>query len=475
MVIKYNVDKNYRLEITVSKECYTVKPIRDNEADKYPANTPRVSSIRWKETNLTVDEFAGIVERGGCFCPIFNHDNGYIARKRDKFKLQWYIGIDCDGMPMPLEEFLALLPIPPSIAYRTPSDGVKGNMYRLFYFLDNPLTSEKEVKGRYYGLLEELGVSQLIRDNCGGQCNRYFNGAYNHKPIVNYTVLQTDTIPQVVFEKTKGGKAEVRKEMPDDFPIDETFASNFRSETLSSFLNLYGLQYGYYNTSTPLEYNTETGIASLPEDYVEIRGTVRKGKLLKVQDGYRHKTLAVVALKLVKLNREMPIEQLIYALARHASDNFDLSDRNITADKIIGIAQWAMKHATEIHIKKDGRKFRASRAVAVKKGKSVQKLIGEELARRKDEQVGMYFDPLKTDKENIALLKANGVAVGSAYLKGFRERHNCTVYETRLTAISGMYSNGVSDKDIMSALCISKPTLYKFKRIIFGKKNRTSP
>ena len=471
MAIQYTKDKDWLISVSTSKQCYHTKPIKDSDKDKFPEGTPTISSIRWEETSISIDEFAELIERGGCFCALFEHEGDYISRSKKKFKLQWYLGVDCDKMPMDFDEFLPKLPVPPTVAYRTPSDGVDGNRYRLFYFLDCPLTTEKEVKEKYYGLLEELGIEELIKDNCGGQCNRYFNGAYGRKPIVNYTILQTDTIPNIVVETEKEVvKSKERKPAQDDLPIDEKFLHDFRSMRYGQFLLVY-CQYEFYRTVTPIEFNPITGIAELPEDYAELKPVYVHGRIAKVADGYRHKVLAVTALKLLQINEGMCIEQLIYAMTRHAVENFDLTDGKVVPDTIVGVAQWAMKKRGEIHIKKDKRKFRVSGEVAMAQGKTIQKLIGEENQRRKDAEITPYFNPLLTDKENIAELKEHKISASADFLRGYRRRHNCTLSDARLSAIRDMYNEKKKDKEIMDTLGISKPTLYKYKRIVKGKKS----
>ena len=467
-MINYRKDKDWRISVSVSKEFYKVKPIKDGDKDKFPAGTPTISSIRWVEESISIDEFAELIGKGGCFCALFEHDGDYISRSKNKFKSQWYLGVDCDCMPMDFDEFLPKLPIPPTIAYRTPSDGVDGNRYRLFYFLDCPLTSEREVKEKYHGLLEELGVEKLIKDNCGDQCNRYFNGAYGRKPVINYTILQTDTIPSVVVETERKSEKKVMKPAPDDLPIDEKFLNDFRSMRFGQFLLEY-CQYEFYRTVTPIDFNPTTGIAELPEDYCEIKPVYRSGKLMKVEDGYRHRALTQTALKLVKINEGMPIEQLIYALTRHAVENCDLTDGKITPDTIIVMAQWAMKKRGEIYVKRDKRKFRVSGEVAMAQGKTIQKLIGEENQRRKDAIVAPYFEPTRTDRANRLLLQEKGIAVSIDFLRGYRKRNNCSIASARLSAIKALYSKGKRDKEIMQLLDITKPTLYKFKKVIFGE------
>ena len=471
MAIQYTKDKDWRMKVSVSKQCYEIKPIRDEEKDKYPEGTPTISSIRWVEANVSIDEFADLIERGGCFCGLFYHSGNYISRSKQKFKAQWYIGIDCDNMVMDFDEFLPRLPIPPTIAYRTPSDGVGGNRYRLIYFTDAPLATEQEVKGKYIGLLEELGIENLIKDNCGGQCNRYFNGAYSRKPVVNYTILQTDTIPCVVVETEKPApKHRERKAVQDDLPVDPKFLNDFRTMKYSQFLLEY-CQYGGYRVATQLDFDPNTGIAYLPDDYVEIKPIYRKGVLKKAEDGHRHKVLTVTALKLLKVNDGMTMEQLIYAIAQHAVENIDLSDGKVTPETILGIAQWAMKRRDTISVKQDKRKFRVSQEIAMEQGKTIQKLIGEETTRQKDAEIAPYFNPLLTDKGNVAVMKEKGISVSVDFLRGYRHRHDCTLSNARLSAIRDMYNEKKKDKEIMDTLGISKPTLYKYKRIVKSKKS----
>ena len=106
------------------------------------------------------------------------------------------------------------------------------------------------------------------------------------------------------------------------------------------------------------------------------------------------------------------------------------------------------------------KKFQVPDSLVLETGLS-KKTISEEYKRIvKDKQIFYFFDGLKTDKENIAILKENGVSVSPAYLKSFRERHSLDRRTLQLQMIESSLKEGLSVKEIISRLGITRKSYY---------------
>lgn len=472
-MIKSYENKDFNFPVSISIKGYEGKP----------AN---IWAIYYGEQQPTIYGLAVYINNGHCFCGLFHHQGEILKaseRKTENFIASYFIGIDCDDMNVSLIDFVSALPIPPTIAYNTPRNGKDGlYRYRLIYVLSRPTTTEKEHNEKYNGLLYELGINEMIKDNCGGQCSRYFNGSKDSDPIINYTVLDTDTIPNRYTETTTKPKT---KQKTVTTATDERlgnkpnyiyknggagFLNDFYKMSNSDFLKAYAPIYGSWKRETELQFN-ENGIAYLPDDYkaIEIyftRDEQGKAKPLKVQQGHRDKCLYSQAILIRLINPFITLEGLIYALWEMVTAYYDNSDKELTkklihkkAEQILSIPADELTHSY-----KAKQMFKVSTEYAEQTGISKQKLAADERTRQHDKQISLYFDGLKTDKDNLKVLKENGVKVTDNYLKAYRERTNQRLKDLRVKKITELKQQGLTDKEIYKSLGISEKTFYNLKK-----------
>lgn len=413
--------------------------------------------------SVTLPELCDYISSGYNFTGIFSKPvKG--SPKKETFVESPYIGIDCDNMKVSMTDFCESLPIKPSIAYTTPSNmktikGVfKGYRFRLIYLLSETLKSEKEVKNKYYGLLNLLHIDNVIKDNCGSSCARYFNGSKGCELIKSDTVLNPDEIPVIEKEKT----VTVTRELVYETDSSDVFLKEYFSTPVPEFLLKYSSDYGDYKRRTDVTPN-EYGIEELDESYCEIslnRCISRDGYIKKIKEGDRTKTLFAIGCSLRYINPSIDFKGLLYALTEFVFSYFENTDGQCNR-------RWIVRQTRAILKVKDvqnrfftKKKFQVPDSLVLETGLSKKTLSEEYKRTMKDKQIFYFFDGLKSDKENIAVLKENGVSVSPAYLKSFRERHNLVRRTLQLERIESFLKEGLSVKEIISRLGITRKSYY---------------
>ena len=460
MVTISTTTNSKRYYISISDQHYTHKPTEYEVA--HTTYTPKA---------VTPEELLNTyILNGHSFTGIFDGDLKGSGRIKD-FNEVPYIGFDCDEMDSTMEDYLKSLPIQPTIAYTTPSDGVNGNRFRLIYFLDKSMTSADEVKCRYYGLKEYLGIDKM-KDNCGCSCARYFNGngTGNCTSFKSDTILHTDSIPYMMNDESKVSKT-IKKESVEtkkEYKNESEFMNDYYSMKTSDFLAKYADEYGQWNRRTKVQPN-EYGVEELGDDYIEIdliKFTTIKNKksVAKIPVGKRTRTIFALGCSIRMINEDMDMNGLIYALTELVIAYFDNSDKQCGK-------YWIEKNARKIMTVEDlksnyhtDRKFRIPDELASLTGKSKQKLVAEYKTMKKDEQIMYFFDGLLSDKENRMMLKENGIEVSPEYLKNFRIKHGLQKDKLQMIKINELMNEGLNDKQIIEKLNISRKTLYNLRK-----------
>ena len=476
-----------KFNISFSVKAYTEKP-----------DEKTIPHMCFREECVTTQEFADKIAQGHSFCGIFRHNGETFDTntKQDKnFLCTNYIGIDCDHMGITMEEMLERIPVQPTIAYVTPSNGLEGMgyRYRLIYMLDSPVFGKEEVQKTWDLLVKDwlgldvkvskdkieraTGENKLgiqIDDRAGRDCSRYFNGAAGCNIILSDTLLSvsgsTDTSVTEYDEPVK-----FTDTAPTFFAEYNSISRGGSFAQWDEWFIKWADEYGHYNVSSDLDFN-ENGVATT-EGYIEIkyrwtRDEEGKASPLKVPIGERHKAMNSIAVRLRMVNPDITLEGLTYALWNEVYHHFALGD-GINAKEV-------SREAVRIHRKKfetlhttykPKEKFKVSGEYCEEHNTTKSKVVAEERSRRcaekrreKDEKIGILFDVNKTDKENIKELKAHDIEVSASYIRGFRERNGIDRRGMLLEKLREMLKDGKSDLAIMLALQIPRGSYYRLKK-----------
>lgn len=454
---------DYLFTTSISTQAYCSKPTADEYAE-----------MKFREQTLSVDEFADKIRQGYSYCNIFNHTGVSFKttqKSNDDFKCANMISFDCDDMSAPMDEYLTTLTIQPSIAYTSPSNGLEGfgYRYRLIYLLDQPVTSIPEYKAKYMGLLSMLRIK--TNDDCGKKCAQLMNGSYNCQIKTTDTVLHTTDIPSVSVDEKPHGKKDSTAREPHprertETALSGTFASDWYNLPLKDILVKYEAEYGGWKRSPECEYD-ENGIYYWKSTDGMIVLPIYKSNDGKCKDlvkkGWRTNKSFIYATQIRLLNPHISFNGLCYALGELIYNKFEF-DAQITNRWIAQQASAACAIPYEELKSSVKGRFTTSKDYAETHRMSRQEVAQDERRRVKDKAVSKYFNALKTDRENVKVLKEHGVSVSVKFIKAYRERYNLSKSDLQLERFKELVEMKCTMNEIMNELSIGRSTYFNLKK-----------
>lgn len=179
----------------------------------------------------------------------------------------------------------------------------------------------------------------------------------------------------------------------------------------------------------------------VPEDYQEIyrswyqdvvtnsNGDIRKVSAVKIKrDGdNRRKCLFVSALIRRKILPSITFEHLLYNLVAERQWYYDNSDNTLNNQELMRIANNALNIEYEkinIKTKRKPSKFKVDKLYCSERGIKPKSMLGIVRRKLKDEEIGNLYDCSLSVKDNLAMLKANGIKIGLSRLYEFCDRNN---------------------------------------------------
>lgn len=201
------LDKEYRFEVSLSKDAYTDKKIsgamigstkvEENRIIRKEYGFPSNRGIGYEKVQLTTTELLDSLLCGHVFCHLFNtnvlrKDGSFgSSQKCDaNFDGSYVIGVDIDKTNyVSASEFVSKLTIKPTFYYTTYSNMQegKGARFRLIYVFYSKIQNPYFFRYCAYSLnrIIERDTNELIEDDCNLRCSQYFNGTNrNAKNII---------------------------------------------------------------------------------------------------------------------------------------------------------------------------------------------------------------------------------------------------------------------------------------------------
>lgn len=201
------LDKEYRFEVSLSKDAYADKKIsgamigstkvQENRQVRKEYGFPSNRGIGYEKVQLTTTELLESLLCGHVFCHLFNtnvlrKDGSFgSSQKCDaNFDGSYVIGVDIDKTKyVSASEFVSKLTIKPTFYYTTYSNMQegKGARFRLIYVFDSKIQNPYFFRYCAYSLnrIIERDTNELIEDDCNLRCSQYFNGTNrNAKNII---------------------------------------------------------------------------------------------------------------------------------------------------------------------------------------------------------------------------------------------------------------------------------------------------
>lgn len=413
-----------------------------------------IKKLCFKRSSISIEDFAKHIKEGFCFCHWFTTKSdtfNIYEKKNDNFDRANVVFIDVDDFNMEMKQFVNGLSKKPTVYYTTPSNlcPSKGNKYRfrLCYVFNEDIRNGETLTSTYGGIIKEIHKDYPTypdKDPCGSRPSQYMNGngtpnceVYSTECI--YTLSDFGVTPKNSTHKGKTSVKETTNSKVCTYPItDNEFINDLYNIPPSDLIVKYRERYRYFDHSE-LTYNE--GYALIPENYQEIyrswyqdvvtnnNGNVRKVSVVKIKrDGdNRRKCLFVSALIRRKILPSITFEHLLYNLIAERQWYYDNSDNTLNNQELMRIANNALSMEYEkinIKTKRKPSKFKVDKQYCSERGIKPKSMVGIVRRKLKDEEIGNLYDCNLSVKENLALLKANGIKIGLSRLYEFCDRNN---------------------------------------------------
>lgn len=413
-----------------------------------------IKKLCFKRSSISIEDFAKHIKEGFCFCHWFTTKSdtfNIYEKKNDNFDRANVVFIDVDDFNMEMKQFVNGLSKKPTVYYTTPSNlcPSKGNKYRfrLCYVFNEDIRNGETLTSTYGGIIKEIHKDYPTypdKDPCGSRPSQYMNGngtpnceVYSTECI--YTLSDFGVTPKNSTHKGKTSVKETTNSKVCTYPItDNEFINDLYNIPPSDLIVKYRERYRYFDHSE-LTYNE--GYALIPENYQEIyrswyqdvvtnnNGNVRKVSVVKIKrDGdNRRKCLFVSALIRRKILPSITFEHLLYNLIAERQWYYDNSDNTLNNQELMRIANNALSMEYEkinIKTKRKPSKFKVDKQYCSERGIKPKSMVGIVRRKLKDEEIGNLYDCNLSVKENLALLKANGIKIGLSRLYEFCKRNN---------------------------------------------------
>ena len=430
------------LKLSLSLEHYATKESID------------IKKLCFKRSSISIEDFVKHIKEGFCFCHWFTTkaDSFKIyEKKNDNFDRANVVFVDVDDFNMEMKQFVYGLSKKPTVYYTTPSNlcPSKGNKYRfrLCYVFREDILNGETLASAYRGIIKEIRKDYPTypdQDQCGARLSQYMNGngtprceVYSTDRV--YTLSDFGVSP---FESAHNENTSIREHANNKecayHITDMDFINDLSTIPPSDLIIKYRERYRYFDHSE-LKYNN--GYALVPEDYQEIyrswyqdivtnsSGDIRKVSAVKIKrDGdNRRKCLFVSALIRRKILPNITFEHLLYNLVAERQWYYDNSDNTLNNQELMRIANNALNIEYEkinIKTKRKPSQFKVDKLYCSERGIKPKSMVGIVRRKLKDEEIGNLYDCSLSVKDNLAMLKANGIKIGLSRLYEFCDRNN---------------------------------------------------
>lgn len=434
----------------------------------YPTKKPeKACAIQYSPQSLTLSDIEELQRQGKAFCYNFKDtDESGLVTVHEKtlngFEYTNVVFFDIDKMPCTMEEYISNTEFKPSLAYTTISNVKDGRYgYRLLYAFQEPLQSIEEFDTIYYAIAAANGFRQRIYEDGTKyefdyrRVNQQYYGGGEHSETYRTDLVYTVSDFSSFFEEGKALKEQINptkkktskskeaipfennigkeeKEQAYYSDLENPFYSDLFSMSPKEFLIRYDIEgLEVYNAAlaTELTLSEDGKYWIYPEDYQEIKrnwGKDDDGKrcVRKWEIGSGRKKRLYVTAQIMKHNiPDITKEELIYCLVRERYYFYVNTDNNLHNKVLIQIADSALSHGFTLSpckhpsysINKD---YWLHDNITSNTAKNI---VRKEL---KEAEVLSMYDFELSVKENLKILRENGIKVGKSYLYALKKRYS---------------------------------------------------
>lgn len=408
--MNYKVDETYKVALQISCNGYDHKPTESE-----------IKRMCWSDTVVPLSDLVDYIRQGYTFTP-FDRNKERCSNKRSNV-----LFLDIDHSEISMNEHLNNLNYLPTIAYETFSDTTGDHRYRFVYVFDR-LYNGKQFEGLVDYISSEINLTKLDRR----VVNQYYNGTSNNKNI--YVTSHIYELPYIE-ERETGVKIEIQNDKYKDYFSDVVW-NNYWSMSLNDFKNWCFDEFG---TELPLEtpyiQKNDERILELPDNYLRLPVKYRWDKDLKTNvriqwcdSEKRNLKLWNCCMVLLRM-QTLTADELLYHLVDFFLNYINNSDGKY--GKIDLIEKVVKSLNADISHSLNSGKYPAYRVDPlycvlhkVSKREVANKVNAEKHTAKKLErykQIQQWYDPTKTDKENLVILSEHNISITQPTLTRFKK------------------------------------------------------
>ena len=435
---------DYTFEVSLSSQKFDRKPDRETE----------VGRLRFYKIRTDIEGMIKAIANGYCYAPIFNLSSFGMRDKTDNnFIYSSFISIDIDHSKMDMTSMIQTLQHKPTIAYTSCNDGVNGECkYRFIYCFDEHIEGCQEYYNYVYAILEANHLCIDDIDKRSLKASQYYNGNGCSNCTINtsYIVYRKQDFIEYYKDYYHINYTDDKDESVNEnhiytptynMNLNDTFEDKQFEEDYWN-MKMEDVIYKYVDTYPNIEHtpidipNDDTPYILFNSDYIEIRRYWRKnkdGRTVKIKDGEgrRHKLyLNGILRRLItpSITFDNLIYNLLYELVYYIS-NYD-AENIIGKKEIFYIAKDVMKaDMTKFeNLKGTNRRYMVNPSYCVKYGMTKNQVKNIAAKQLRGYRIGELYDCELSDKENVEVMKNNGVKVSLSTLKRWRKDNGITKY-----------------------------------------------
>jgi hypothetical protein len=452
---------NGRFYVSIS-----TKPIEDKNKDIW-------GNITYSKQHIRLTDLRNYISNNYAFCGVFTSDTFSVSDKKESNWLQTNIVcVDLDERKLAYNGFMTLIQdsdVCPNIAYRTANDGIKGNRYRLIYALDDAIVNSKLYSEIYWGIVRK--IEELTDDKNDDNCCQsvaqqicgtphkddiYFNDLYyDVKCLKEMFGIRTLNISDL-YERQRNKdnrtkKVSVRKsfvsfDFSDYSMMYDEFSNDFNTLSFTDIVKKYNGKYFNYECSQLPLVSDDIAYIEIPSNYCQIKrywyleeSAINNNKcsnIRKIKDGQqRRKKLYVNAIIRRLIYSEISFDNLLYNLIFELYSYMINYGNKITKSDLFEICKSA--YIADINLPKyqkyiignKEKKYIVNPAYCIKYNinKNAARNIAEK--QRNYNIIWKFYDFNLKDKENIKVMKENGIKVSLRTLQNWKKENNISKWD----------------------------------------------
>lgn len=434
------ITNDYKFWVSLSHTKFDHKPDRETEVGK----------LRFSRIYTDVEGFANGIEKGYCYAPVFKYSTFSMSEKTDRnFNYSSFVSIDIDHTTIDMNTMVEGLEYKPTIYYTSCSNGVDDKYsYRLIYCFSEKIEGCNEYYNYVYTLLQANQISIDDIDKRSLKASQYYNGNgcgnidIKVSNIIYNKTDFTEYYNDYYTDEYKSINLTNNTTHPTIISYNDTFENkqfeddywNMRMEdVLSKYIDMYP---NIEHTPLP-KVDDDTPYILFPSDYIEIKRywKVRNdGRAVKITDGNkRRQRLFINGIIRRMINPSITFDNLVYNLLYELCNYISNYNAEYIIDKkdIFHIAKNVMKAdlTKGEGLKGTDRRFAVNPKYCEKYGLNKRQVRNIACKVLRNQGIGELYDSSKTDKENIEIMKENGLEVSLITLKRWRKENGITKYK----------------------------------------------